>query len=335
MRAVVATGPHEYGVIAVDDPVPDRDEVVLEVLGCGICGTDLHLLSGDLGSDRFPLIPGHEPWGRVVEVGPDARGVVPGDLVAVDPSLHCGQCSRCRRGRGNMCENWGAIGATRAGAWAEYLSAPAANLHPIPPEMPQDLAPLVEPVACAIRGLQRLDPHPDEPAIVFGAGTMGLVLAILLEARGAGPVTIVDSNPARRQTARLLTGASVLGPDEVQGVSAPAVIDATGNPAAIEQALECVDRAGTLLIFGVASPSARATVSPYRIYADELTILGSMAILRSFAPAVDAVTRHSARLAPLVTHTVGLDQIERGVAAVATGEAVKVVVTPDWPGVTT
>ena len=328
MRAVVAAGPGSLRVDVLPDPVPDRDGAVVEVLGCGICGTDLHLLAGELGVDRFPLVPGHEPWGRVLDVGSQATGVRVGDLVAVDPSLHCGQCDPCRRGHGNMCVRWAAIGANRPGAWAELVAAPAANLHPLPDGMPTAVAPLIEPVACAVRGLERLAPRPDRPAIIFGAGTMGLVLALLLQSRGVGPVTIVDPNPARRAAATRITGLPAIDVEEAGELRADAVIEATGNPTAFEQALAAVDRAGTLLVFGVASPEARASVSPHRLYADEITIVGSMAILRSFAPAVDAVARHADALAPLVTDVVTLDGIEAGVTAVADGSAVKVVVAP-------
>lgn len=328
MRAVVIREPDVVAVETVDDPTPDRDEVVVRVRGCGICGTDLHLVSGDLGTDRFPLIPGHEPWGEVVACGSGVRNVRPGQLVAVDPSLHCGQCGPCRHGQGNMCENWGAIGGTKPGAWAEYVLAPAANAYPLPEGLSPDAAALIEPVACAVRGLQRLNPVPDQPALVFGAGTMGLILTIMLQERGVGPVTLVDTNPARRELGRRLTGAEVCTGEEAAELRAPWVIEATGNPRAFESALASVSRAGSLLVFGVASPSALASISPYRVYADELTIVGSMAILRSFGPALDSVARHADRLQPLVTHRMGLDDISAGLAAVQDGTAVKVVLEP-------
>jgi NADPH2:quinone reductase len=326
MRAVLATGPDALTVTDVPDPAPARDGVVVAIRACGICGTDLHLLAGDLGTDRFPLIPGHEPWGEIVAVGADVRGHRTGDLVAVDPSLHCGACDPCRRGQGNMCRAWAAIGASAAGAWAELTAVPAANLHRLEPGFPLEAAPLAEPVACAERGLRRLAPRPDQPAIVFGAGTMGLILAILLDARGVGPVTVVDVNPARRELAARLTTATVAS--SAAELRAPRVIEATGNPAAFEQALGCVDRAGTLLVFGVAAPDARATVAPHRIYADELTIVGSMAILHSFPPAVDALRRHAVRLAPLVTDRLPLDEAAAALSLVRSGETVKTVLTP-------
>lgn len=335
MRAVVVSEPGSAVLASVPDPTPGPTDVIVRVRGCGICGTDLHLVSGDLGTDRFPLIPGHEPWGEVVDCGPEVTNVRVGQLVAVDPSLHCGQCAPCRRGQGNMCEHWGAIGGTKPGAWAEFVRAPAANAYPLPEGMPLDAAALIEPVACAVRGLQRLNPDPDQPAIIFGAGTMGMILSILLEERGVGPVSIVDTNEARRDLARRLTGANVVTTEEVADMRAPWVIEATGNPRAFESAVACTSRAGTVLVFGVASPQAEASVSPYRIYADELTILGSMAILRTFGPAIESVARHADRLLPLLTHRIPLEDISEGLDAVSNGSAVKVVVDPSLAARTT
>lgn len=329
MRAVLATGPGELTVTDVLDPTPDRDEVVIAVRSCGICGTDMHLLAGALGKDRFPLIPGHEPWGEVVAVGAEVTGYRTGDLVAVDPSLHCGGCDPCRRGHGNMCQRWAAIGATQAGAWAQFTAVPAANLHRLEPSFPLEVAVLAEPVACAERGLRRLDPRPDQRAIVYGAGTMGLIMAILLDARGVGPVTLVEVNPARRALAARLTDADVRAPEAAGGLRAPWVIEATGNPTAFEQALGATARAGTLLVFGVARPDATAAVSPYRLYADELTIVGSMAILHSFPPAIDTLRRHADRLTPLITHEYRLDDVEAALALVRSGETIKTVLTAE------
>ncbi|MEV0715771.1 alcohol dehydrogenase catalytic domain-containing protein [Asanoa sp. NPDC050611] len=328
MRAALVTAPGRVTVETVADPSPAADGVVVQVRSCGICGTDLHLVDGELGTDRFPLVPGHEPWGEIVAVGRGAAGFAVGDLVAVDPSLHCGACDPCRRGRGNMCQRWGAIGATQPGAWAEFTAVPVANLHRLGDGFPLDAVPLAEPVACAVRGLRRLGPRPDEPAVIFGAGTMGLVLAILLDIQGVGPVTLVDTNPARRELAGRLTGAAVCGSAEAADLRAPWVIEATGNPAAFEAALACVDRAGTLLVFGVANPLTTAAIPPYRVYADELTIVGSMAILHSFPPAIATIRRHADRFAPLLTDAFGLEDIGPALSLVRSGRTIKTVITP-------
>lgn len=332
MRAALVDAPGVIEVVDLADPSPAPDEVLLAVRECGICGTDLHLVAGELGADRFPLIPGHEFWGEIAAVGTDVDRFRVGDQVAVDPSLHCGRCARCRRGQGNMCENWGALGATRHGGWADFVAVPQANLYPLGRSFPLAAAALIEPVACAVRGLQRLDPRADEPVVVFGAGTMGLVLTLLLQSRGVGPVTVIDPIPERRTLAERLTGAQVLASHDLLPERAPWVIEATGNPRAFEQALDAVDRAGSLLVFGVANPAALAQVSPHRIYADELTVVGSMAILRSFAPAVDAVARHADVLAPLVTQRLPLGEISTALDSVRAGTTVKTVVTPTLAG---
>jgi len=328
VRAVVLSAPGALSVEVVADPEPGADEVVLAVRDCGICGTDLHLVSGDIGRPNLPLVPGHELWGEIVAVGSAVTRIAVGDTAAVDPSLHCGRCAPCRVGHGNMCDRWGAIGATVAGGWAEYVRAPAANAYLLDDSFPLAAAPLLEPVACVVRGLQRLRPEPDQPAIVVGGGTMGVLLALMLRTHGVGPITIVEINPARRAVAATLTGCDTIAPDELGDLRAPWVIEATGSAGGFTQALDAVARAGSLLVFDVASPESLVPVSPHRIYADEFTIVGSMAILRSFAPAVDAVARHADRFAPLVTHRFGLDDIEAALESVRTGTSIKTVMTP-------
>jgi NADPH2:quinone reductase len=329
MRAVVVSEPGVAAAVeVVPDPAPSPDGVVVDVRGCGICGTDRHILDEGLPTARYPLVPGHEPWGEVVAVGREVDDVRVGDLVAVDPSLHCGRCARCRRGQGNLCERWGAIGGTEAGAWADFVAAPAANAHVLPQGFPLDCASIVEPVACALRGLARLRPEPDRSALVYGGGTMGLLLALLLELQGAGPITVVEASPERRQTGRRLTGLRVVDSAGIDGEEAEFVVDATGHPGAIEEGLEHVAPGGTFMVFGVASPDAAVLYSPFRVYQRELTIVGSMAILRTFAPAVETVARHAPRFRPLLTHSFELARFHEAVAALSAGDAVKVTLVP-------
>lgn len=328
MRAVVVEEPGGGAAVrTVPEPTPVSGEVVVAVRGCGICGTDRHILEEGLPTISYPLVPGHEPWGEVVAVTAGADVKV-GDLVAVDPSLHCGTCSRCRRGQGNLCERWGAIGGTRAGAWAEYVSLPSPNAHLLDDGFPIDCASIIEPVACGLRGVQQLRPEPGQSALVVGGGTMGLILAVLLQLRGVGPITVVELDPRRRALSSKLIGVESRGPDELGDEEWELVVDATGNAGAIADALERVAPGGTFLIFGVASPEATAAFSPFRVYQRELTIVGSMAILRTFAGAVDVVQRHAERFRPLLTHTFGLEQFDQAVATLGAPDAVKVTIAP-------
>jgi 2-desacetyl-2-hydroxyethyl bacteriochlorophyllide A dehydrogenase len=329
VRAVVVEGPGgRVGVQTVPDPSAVAGEVVVAVRGCGICGTDRHILEEGLPTVRYPLVPGHEPWGEVVAVGAGSPWVAVGDLVAVDPSLHCGVCVRCRRGQGNLCERWGAIGGTQAGAWADFVVVPAPNAHLLPEGFPLDCASIIEPVACALRGQERLRSRPGQSALIVGGGTMGLILAILLQLSGVEPITIVEANPERRVLGQRLTGATAVAQDGLGEAEWELVVDATGNPAAIEGALEHVAPGGTFMVFGVAPVEARVDFSPFRVYQRELTIVGSMAILRTFSSAVDVVGRHAERFRPLLTHSFGLEEFDRAVSTLGDGSAVKVTITP-------
>jgi 2-desacetyl-2-hydroxyethyl bacteriochlorophyllide A dehydrogenase len=329
MRAVMIEAPGVPArVVNVPDPTPGAGEIVVAVRGCGICGTDRHILEEGLPTARYPLVPGHEPWGEVVAVSAGARALV-GDLVAVDPSLHCGACPQCRRGRGNLCERWGAIGGTERGAWADYVLVPDRNAYVLPAGYPLDCASLIEPVACAVRGMKRLRPEAGQSAIVFGGGTMGLLLGTLLELAGCEPVRIVELDPARRANGASRTGLTVIAPDALGDDEAELVVDATGVSSAVEAALDHVAPGGTVMIFGVSSPDARVSLSPFDVYQRELTIVGSMAILHSYQPAVELVGRHPERFRPLLTHAFDLDEFDRAVSLIPSGDAIKIVIAPE------
>src|SRR5438046_4159635 len=138
MQAVVSEAPNDLKVKKIDDPSPKIGEVVVKVEACGICGTDIHVLEGEFAPTRYPIVPGHEFCGEVLAVGAGVRNLAVGDFVAVDPSLFCGRCRFCRIGRGNLCDNWNAIGVgTSDGACAEFVRVPSANASQLPPDPPR------------------------------------------------------------------------------------------------------------------------------------------------------------------------------------------------------
>lgn len=328
MKAVLLTEPGSLSVNTISDPTPAVDQIVVRVMGCGICGTDLHIIDEGLPDARYPLVPGHEPWGEVVAAGGPAGSALVGSTVAIDPSLPCGHCGQCWRGRPNLCEDWGAIGATSPGAWSEYLVAPVQSAHPLNEQFPKNLAVLVEPVACAIHGLDRLRPQPGDSALIVGAGTMGIILSILLTQQDVAPVVVADISAERRIAAQPLTEAEVVDSRELGDLHASLLVDATGSPEAIAALFDRAKPGATVMIFGVASPDSRASFSPYDIYRKELTVVGSMAILHSYDRALRAVQSHADVLAPLITHTYPLDEFPRAIENVRGGRGVKTVLAP-------
>jgi 2-desacetyl-2-hydroxyethyl bacteriochlorophyllide A dehydrogenase len=330
MRALVLDHPGSFRVADVPDPTPEAGQVVVKVECCGICGTDLHILAGEFPPTPYPITPGHEFAGIVVARGSDVKPDLPiGARVAVDPSLYCGYCRKCRSGRDNLCENWAAIGDTVDGAFAEFVAVPAVNAYRLPDHLDAQYGAMAEPLACAVHGIRRLGPVFGEPTVVIGAGTMGLMMLQLLLHAGAGPVAVVDRVSERLEVARKLgaaqavTDAGALDEDRF-GVA----VDATGVPEAIETAIGLLDRGGRMLVFGVSPAEAAIRVSPFRVYNDEITITGSMAILRSFGQAVDLLASGAVDPRPLLGEPLPLERWGEAVDRVRSGQGIKWHIRP-------
>ncbi|WP_328473195.1 zinc-dependent alcohol dehydrogenase family protein [Streptomyces sp. NBC_00669] len=321
MKAAVISSPGQVGIETVEDPAPGPSEVVVQVAACGLCGTDLHILQGEF-APTLPIVPGHEFAGEVVAVGAGVRDLRTGDRVAVDPSLYCHECHYCRIGRNNLCERWNAIGVTKPGGAAEFAVAPAANCVKLPEHIATRDAALIEPLSCAVRGYDILRSQLATHVLIYGSGTMGLMMMELAKRTGAASVDMVDVNEERLGTARRLgCSATATSADELdQPRGWDVVIDATGNAGAIQDALGRVGKGGTFLQFGVADYAARATIEPYKIYNQEITITGSMAVLHSYERAaelfaggvLDPEVFISDRL-PLVDYAAALQRFQAGV----------------------
>jgi threonine dehydrogenase-like Zn-dependent dehydrogenase len=287
-------------------------------------------MDGEFPPTPYPITPGHEFAGTVVAVAGDVRIDLPvGAKVAVDPSLYCGYCRRCRSGRDNLCENWAAIGDTVDGAFAEYVAVPAVNAHRLPDGVDGQLGAMVEPLACAVHGLRRLGPLFGDSVLLTGAGTMGLLLLQLLVHSGAGPVTVVDRVADRLAVARKLGAAHVAaGLDELADERFEIAVDATGVPAVVDGITGLLDRGGRLLVFGVSPAEASISLSPFRVYNDEITVTGSMAILRSFAPAVELIGSGVIDPRPLLSEPLPLAEFGEALHRVRAGQGIKWHIKP-------
>ena len=331
MRAAVISA-DAVTVETVPDPTPGPRDVVVKVAACGICGTDLHIAEGEF-APTLPVVPGHEFAGEVVAVGSEVDAVsevAVGDQVAVDPSLHCGECYYCRRGRGNLCERWAAIGVTTAGGAAEFAVAPVANCVRLPAGVAAADAALIEPLSCAVRGFDVLAPQLGDHYLIYGAGTMGLMMMELAKRAGAASVSVVDLNPTRLETAKQLgCTAAVTSADELDRPRGwDNVIDATGVVAAIEDGLGRVGKGGTFQQFGVSNEGAVARFSPFKVYNQEIRIVGSMAVLHSFERAAELFADGVLRPDVMISHRMPLEEYPGALEQFRAGVGRKVQVNP-------
>ncbi|REJ15599.1 MAG: alcohol dehydrogenase [Paenibacillaceae bacterium] len=311
MKALVIEKPNHAVIKEVPYPEPGPGQLTVKVERVGICGTDFHIFAGTFLSP-YPLIPGHEFSGVVDKVGEGVEGFVPGDRVTADPTLLCGECEYCLTRRGNQCLKWGALGDTTDGAMAEYVKLPARNAVKIPDTMSFAEAAFVEPVACVVHGMNRLDLKMGDRVILFGAGAMGLQLVQAIAAAGASELVVVDVSPNKLQLALGLGATRGVLSGELKPEDFPrgfdAVVDATGVPAVIERALGFLGPAGKFLQFGVAPQNAEIRINPFKLYHKDWTLIGSMAINHTFLPAFRWVKEKRIKLAPLVSKVITLEE---------------------------
>ncbi|WP_405538303.1 zinc-dependent alcohol dehydrogenase family protein [Streptomyces sp. NBC_00075] len=329
MKAAVIESVGKAVVLEVPDPTPGPRDVVVGVAACGLCGTDLHILQGEF-APTLPIVPGHEFAGTVVGVGVSVTELTVGDRVAVDPSLYCHECRYCRTGHNNLCERWAAIGVTTAGGAAQYAVAPVANCVRLPEHIRTQDAALVEPLSCAVRGYDVLQSRLGAHVLIYGSGTMGLMMLELAKRTGAASVDVVDINAQRLSTAQLLgVSGSATNADELDRPQGwDVVVDATGNAAAIQDGLDRVAKAGTFLQFGVADYATRVTIDPYRIYNQEITITGSMAVLHSFERAAELFAAGVLNPEIFISDRLPLESYPQALEQFASGVGRKIVVVP-------
>lgn len=338
MRAVVFTGGGAWGLETMPRPAPRRGEALLRVLRVGVCGTDEHLLHGGFIA-KFPLVPGHEIVAEVVGHGPDTDGLDIGTRVVVDPTIFCGNCSACKRGRPGYCTGFGSLGCDRAGGFAEYLTAGIEKLFPIG-DLAPEIAVLTEPTACAMHGVDVLDLEPASDVLVFGAGPTGLILAQLLRVAGAARVTVAAPTAAKLEIVRAHGAAHTVLMDRADPAAAEAqlreiapdgfdaVVEATGNISVLELAVRTTRTGGTVLVYGLAQEEAIAAIRPYEIFSRELTIRGSFAQANCIGRALFALQSGSVRTDGIVTAEVGLDDFDAALGNLHDSEQIKSVFTP-------
>jgi threonine dehydrogenase-like Zn-dependent dehydrogenase len=320
MRYVVTTGPQRMEVREGPAPVPADGQALVRVEAVGLCGSDYHLYDGTHPYSRFPQVQGHELVGRVeaLPVG-HHDGLNIGQRVAVEPLVNCGACFACRRGRYNCCAELKVMGAHLPGGLADHIAVSAARLHPTG-DLPAEVAVLTEPVSIGLQCVHRAAVAADDPVVVLGAGPIGQAAALGAVHRGAR-VLVADKERSRLAHARRLgahrvvdtTAEDLAGAtaEFTGGEGAAVVIDATGVPALIRLAVDLVAHSGTVVVVGISTAEVALPVTEFS--RKELNLLGSRNNTGLFPEAADLVARYADRLAPLVTHVFGLDEVPKAI----------------------
>ncbi len=293
MRAVIMDAPGEMRVGEWESGEIGPGDVRVSVGAVGICAGDLYIYQGKNPYATYPAIGGHEIAGTVAEVGADVAGLDVGTPVVVEPFLGCGRCYPCRVGKSNCCANLEIIGLHRPGGFADTVTAPADHVHRIPAGLSLPFASFAEPVAIGVQACRRGDVGEGEYVLILGCGPIGLALIEVAKARGAR-VVATDVVPSRLEMAAQL-GADVLPADanllqtvlaQTNGEGAPVVIEATGNPAVMEQTVDLVAAGGRVVIVGLVKQGTEVRFPGLDFTRKEITVVGSRASVDCFPEAL-------------------------------------------------
>lgn len=305
------------------------NEVLLKVQYCGVCGTDLNIWRG---TDRSAsdIVLGHEYCGTIVEAGSAVQRVAVGQRVAVDPNVPCYQCEACRKGRINLCAQLTALGVDIDGGFAEYCIVPDTQLFPLPPNMLWEEAAMVEPVACALNGINRCDLAIGDDVLILGGGPMGLIMLQLAKLRGAGSVTLCERMEGRRQLGEQLgADRTVSGLAELEAADTPApdvVIECIGNPVTQEAAFRLVKPGGMVELFGDGDMTSRYSLPSQLFYQKELTARGAALNPFTHQQAFRAIASGRIRLLPLVSRKIPVDELPALLKAGFSKDDIKILV---------
>jgi threonine dehydrogenase-like Zn-dependent dehydrogenase len=274
VRAVSLVDAERLELIELPAPEAEAGEVLIRVSACGICGSDLSSYKRGL----FIGVPGHEVAGIVQSVGPGVEGWAVGDAAVLEPSGGCGACDQCLAGSYHRCiESLTGSGTVRPGGFAELMAVRANRMRRLPEGLSPDIACLAEPLSVAIHGIRRARLNRGEESIVLGLGSIGLLAVAALGWFGAGRVFGVDPVEVRRQLASELGTSGVFGrATEVRAAmdGTPLVLECSGRPEAIQQAIDLALPGGRVVLLGIAV--AEVTLVPVFWITREITVLGSI-----------------------------------------------------------
>lgn len=318
-------------VSIAERPLPrlGDDEILIAPQACGICGTDLHILKNEFPQAVYPVVPGHELSGIVVDAGRHAARLAVGSLVAVDPNVVCGECRFCRAGRPNLCAKLAVIGVTRQGAAADRLAVPAKNAFAVSKSAGAEIAAMIEPLACAVNAIDRAGPVKNRRILVMGAGTMGLLIAALARHVGGGEVWVSDPAEAKHRVAKAIGITHVVHPRDLATEKFDIVFEAAGALPAARQVMSLLEPMGSWMQIGVHAPDAMVDIKPFDIFERELKIIGSNSLADKFPAAVELMPDLSAAAASLVTSRFPAWDFAQAVASMADAGSVKTQLTFD------
>ena len=334
IRAVTVHALHDITVDEAPLPRAGSGEVVVRSTLVGICGSDMHAARGHHPFMPLPYQPGHEVVGVVTEAGEGADPELVGRRVVLEPNLACGTCEQCRGGAYNICDTLAVFGCQTPGGMRDAFAIPAARLIPLPDDLDDVWASLVEPLATPVHAVRRAGDLSGRRVLVIGAGPIGLLTAFAARRAGAGRIVVADVRRSKRERAeRLGADAAVDSSREDAaeqtiaslGGRPHAVFDCVSIEATVELALSILTKGGLLQVIGV--PAGKVPLALDLVQDRELTVRGNLMYVRQdMLAAIELLREAPFPVDELVTATFDLDAAADAFSAAADPDQVKVLV---------
>ncbi len=344
MQALLLTEYRKLELTTLDRPAFGPDDVLVSVRACGICGSDVHGFDGSTGRRIPPLVMGHESAGVVAEVGANVTSVRPGDRVALDSLLSCGECELCRNGQTNMCAGRRILGVAcqefrQQGAFAEYVVAPEQAIYPVPVDLPFEHAALVEPVSVALHAVGRLRIDLGDSAAVVGSGMIGLLVIQALKIAGCEEVIAIDFDDDRLRLAAKLGATATINSAKCDGVAGvlertagrgvDVALEVVGAATPLATAIGAVRRGGQIGLVG--NLAAEVPLPLQTVVMREIALFGSCASAGEYPRAIELIANGVIQVAPLISAVAPLVEGPRWFERLYSREPglLKVVLCPD------
>jgi len=344
MKAAVLNAPNQLELKNLPDPQPSRDEVVIKVMACGVCPTDVRKFYGR-SSCKLPITLGHEIGGVVSMVGDKVQNVKVNDRVTTVADIPCGYCFYCLQNEPNYCLNLKSIGygtdkiEPLDGGYAQFVKVPAASVLKVPETMSFEDATYVEPLSCAVRTMEIANAQIDECAGVVGDGRMGLLHFQLLRLLGLKQLFMVGIMDDRLALAKKMgaiainalkdSAAEVISKHVENGLDV--IIDTTGDPTAIGNSQTLLGAGGRLILFASSPSGSRVPIDPNLVHYKELTITGaySNGSRMDWVKAIDLIASGKVDVRSLTSNRLSLDKVAEGFKLIEERKGLRVLIIPN------
>ena len=339
-KSMLAAVWHGAAVVELEQqpvPTPEADQVLVRILACGLCATDLHMLDGQFPLAVPPRIVGHEMVGQIIGLGQGVSARRLGDLVALQGVSNCGRCRLCSEGRVHECPNRVGFG----GGWAEYTVSPEHLAYRLPEGLAPHIGAVAEPLAAVVNAIRTARIQAGDTVAVVGAGAIGLLTLQMARHSGASRTLVSDPEPARRALAERLGATTTVDPravkladfvrDWTDGIGVDVAFEAAGTIHTINETLALPRPGGTVVLVGGAPGGAELTIEPYELWLRSISIHLTYAHTASdFRRAVELLP--TLDIEPMLTHRYPLTDIHAAIQTARRRESVKLLVVPDSPG---